>query len=87
MIQTITSSQARQNLSTYLNKVYAKEVQFIIQRNGRPVAKLISIDATVPVAGKKVDKLAKSALFGLWKDKKESTIAIADRLRKEAWGR
>ena len=23
----------------------------------------------------------------LWKDKKESTIAIADRLRKEAWGR
>ncbi len=42
IIQTITASQARQQWSELLNKVFRREARVIVEKSGIPVAAIIS---------------------------------------------
>jgi antitoxin (DNA-binding transcriptional repressor) of toxin-antitoxin stability system len=43
MTRTINATRARQNLGVLLTEVFAKNDQFIIERNGRPMAAIIPV--------------------------------------------
>ena len=44
MIKTISATQAQQQLGRYLDDISDNKKQFIIQRNGKPIGALISLD-------------------------------------------
>ncbi len=44
MTQTMNASQARQNWSELLNKVFRKETRVIVEKSGIPVAAIISAE-------------------------------------------
>jgi prevent-host-death family protein len=44
MIQTIKASEARQQWSGLLNKVFRKETRVIVEKSGIPVAAIVSAD-------------------------------------------
>src|SRR4051794_29182424 len=44
MTQVVNVSEARDNLSEILNKVYRKESRIIVEKSGIPVAAIISTD-------------------------------------------
>ena len=44
MTQTIKASQARQQFSELINKVFRKETRVIVEKSGIPVAAIISAD-------------------------------------------
>lgn len=83
---TVTISQARQDLPSLINRVYAGE-EFLIVKNKIPMAQIS------PVKKRQMKKIFKRKIlpevFGMWKNRKEwkglSTIEIADRLRESAW--
>ena len=77
----ITVSNLRQNLPTFINKVFSGE-EFLITKNGLSVAKLTPARMVKKKIKKK--KILKEA-FGMWRDLKGSTIEITERWRKEAW--
>jgi len=44
MTQTMKASQARQEFSQLLNKVFRRETRVVVEKNGIPVAAIISAD-------------------------------------------
>ena len=44
MTQTIAASEARQNFSQLLNRVFRREMRVVIEKSGVPVAALVSAD-------------------------------------------
>ena len=44
MIKTITAMKARQNLGTIMNEVSFRGDEFIIERAGKPMAVIVSVD-------------------------------------------
>lgn len=94
MTQAVTKSKAREQFSSLLDDVCFRGNDAVIKRKGKPGAKLSDVipqASAQQVLKKWSQKMGygkeKSEIFGLWKDTDESTIEIADRLRKEAWGR
>ena len=77
----VSVSDFRQNLPTYLNRVFAGE-EFEIVKNKLPVAVVRPMGAgLLKIKKRKILSGATSLLSHL----KGSTIEVADRLRKEAW--
>lgn len=75
----ISVSQFRQNLPSFLNRVYAGE-EFLVVKNKIPVASITPVQEK-KVATKKILPGATKLMSHL----KGSTIEIADKLRREAW--
>ena len=44
MIKTITAMKVRQNLGTIMNEVFFTGDEFIIERAGKPMAVIVSVD-------------------------------------------
>jgi prevent-host-death family protein len=44
MTQTIAASEARQNFSQLLNRVFRREMRVVIEKSGVPVAAIVSAD-------------------------------------------
>lgn len=85
MLQTVDASQARKNLSDLMNAVFFQQQNFLLTRRGIPMAQLMPVvKSTYKKASRKnID----TALFGIWKNKKEKTTILAKKLRKIAWER
>lgn len=89
MVQKIDVSKARSTLTKLMEKAYFRGEEFILLRRGIPMAIVSSINKSVrtPEAAKTYGKKEVTRLFGIWKNKKGSTIKIADHLREIAWRR
>lgn len=79
----ISVSQFRQNLPSFINRVFAGE-EFLVIKNKIPVATVTPVKKE-KIFKKKIDL----STFGIWKNRKDfkgmSTVQIADSLRDKAW--
>ncbi len=87
MLQKIDVSDAREKLSSIMDKVYFSGEKFLILRRGIPMAVISGI---MEYEGKnKKDKIKKKAikspLFGIWRNIKGTNIEINRTLREKAW--
>ena len=86
-LQTVDVSQARKKLSNLMNAVFFEQQNFVLTRRGIPMAQLMPV-AEPKLPYKKANiKNIDTALFGIWKKKKEKTATLAKKLRKTAWER
>lgn len=85
MLQVIDVSQARKDLSKLMNAAFFEQQNFILTRRGIPMAQLMPI---IKSKNKKATKKnINTALFGIWKSRKQKTATLAKKLRKMAWER
>ncbi len=69
MTKTVSALKARRNLGEFINRAYYKGEETVIEKKGKPVAKITWI-RTPNFSGK--DPLSKTA--GLWKDLDTKTM-------------
>ena len=69
MTKVVSALKARRNLGELINRAYYGGEETVIEKKGKPVAKIISIK-TPDFSGK--DPLAKTA--GIWRDLDTGTI-------------
>lgn len=58
MTQTIKASEARQQWSTLLNKVFRKETRVIVEKSGIPVAAIVSAEDLARLQQLDADRVA-----------------------------
>lgn len=83
MTHTITAIKARQNMGDMLNRVALKHDEFIIERGGKPLAAVISIEKFAQlreVARRNLGLLLEKG----WAGSKGMSVADADALADEA---
>lgn len=80
MIQ-VNVSELRQNLPTFINRVFTGE-EFLITKNGLMVAKLTPAKNMIKKPKKRI---VLPSAFGMWKDFKGETVEIVNKWKKEAW--
>ncbi len=79
---SINVSQARQNFSSVIDKVFAGE-EFIVMKNNIKVAKIVPIKEIRQI---KVKRKIDAKAFGMWKNrwpKNKSSVEIVNEWRKE----
>ena len=62
---TISATELKKNTSEVLNKVFYEKVTAIVERHGKPFAKIIPADRTQ--TAENIDKLLKK-YYGIWKN-------------------
>jgi prevent-host-death family protein len=73
MIKTVSAYQARTNLGELLNLVYYKGIEVVVEKMGKPVAKIVSLKKA---ATKEKDLEVKiKRLAGVWDNKDGETIS------------
>ena len=65
--QTMNVTQARQDFSQLLNKVYRRQTRIVVEKSGIPVAAIVSAQDF--------------ELFQRWKEQREKDFAVLDEIR------
>jgi len=79
----ISVSQFRQNLPSFMDRVYAGE-EFLVVKNKIPMATVIPVKNEKKITKRKIDP----KIFGMWKNrwpKSMSSVDIVNKWREEAW--
>lgn len=82
MTKTVSAYEARTNFGELINLVYYKGIDVVIEKMGKPVAKLTSINKSTEKEIGAEDKIASFA--GIWADNEGNKIkANAKKFRKK----
>ncbi|HLB60352.1 MAG TPA: type II toxin-antitoxin system prevent-host-death family antitoxin [Patescibacteria group bacterium] len=85
MVQTLSSSEARERFSSLIDDVYFRGNDIVVKRNGVPLVRIIKYANKNDRVLSQKKKSLKLRTFGMWKDKKGTTLEILEELKSKAW--